>query len=84
MYYHLVSSDLFKVVEGNIYFRENPKDHQEEVLGFLFFLLDIGYKVLGKRKLEEELENSLHAYRDVFKALAIEDYIRRWHESPAD
>lgn len=78
--YHLSSSDLFKVIEGSIYFRADPRGRREEILGFLSFLLDVGYKILGKKKLEEELENSLHPYRDVFKVLEIEEYARFWNE----
>ena len=78
--YHLSSSDLFKVVEGSIYFRTDPRGRREEILGFLSFLLDVGYKILGKKKLEEELENSLHPYRDIFKVLEIEEYAKFWNE----
>lgn len=78
--YHLSSSDLFKVMEGSIYFRVNPKGIREEILGFLSFLLDVGYKILGKKKLEEELENSLHPYRDIFKVLEVEEYVEFWNE----
>ena len=78
--YYLSSSDLFKVVEGSIYFRADPRGRREEILSFLSFLLDIGYKILGKKKLEEELENSLHPYKDIFKVLEIEEYARFWNE----
>jgi hypothetical protein len=78
--YHLSSSDLFKMIEGSIYFRGDPRGRREEILSFLSFLLDIGYKILGKKKLEEELENSLHPYRDLFKVLEIEEYARFWNE----
>jgi hypothetical protein len=78
--HYLSSSDLFKMIEGNIYFRVNPKGRREEILSFLSFLLDVGYKILGKKKLEEELENSLHPYRDIFKVLEIEEYAEFWNE----
>ena len=78
--YYLSSSDFFKIAEGSVYFRTDPKGRREEVLGFLSFLLDIGYKILGKKKLEEELENSLHPYREIFKVLEIEEYARFWNE----
>jgi hypothetical protein len=78
--YYLSSSDLFKVVEGSIYFRADPRGRREEILSFLSFLLDIGYKILGKKKLEEELENSLHPYKDIFKVLEIEEYAEFWNE----
>ncbi len=78
---YLSSSDLFKVMEGSIYFRVNPKGRREEILSFLSFLLDVGYKILGKKKLEEELENSLHPYRDIFKVLEVEEYVEFWNKS---
>jgi hypothetical protein len=79
--YNLSSSDLFKVVEGSIYFRGDPRGRREEILGFLSFLLDVGYKTLSKNKLEEELENSLHPYRDIFKVLEVEEYVEFWNKS---
>jgi hypothetical protein len=79
--YHLSSSDLFKVVEGSIYFRADPRGRREEILSFLSFLLDVGYTILGKKKLEEELENSLHPYRDIFKVLEVEEYVEFWNKS---
>jgi hypothetical protein len=78
--YYLSSSDLFKVMEGSIYFRVDPRGRREEILSFLSFLLDVGYKILGKKKLEEELENSLHPYRDIFKVLEVEEYMEFWNE----
>jgi hypothetical protein len=78
--YHLSSSDLFKIEEGSIYFRADPRGRRREIMGLLFFLLDVGYKILGKKKLEEELENSLHPYRDIFKVLEIEEYAKFWNE----
>jgi hypothetical protein len=79
--YHLSSSDLFKVVEGKICFRIDPRGRREEILSFLSFLLDVGYKILGKKELEEELENSLHPYRDIFKVLEVEEYVEFWNKS---
>ncbi len=79
--YHFSSSDLFKVVEGSIYFRVDPRGRREEILSSLSFLLDVGYKTLSKNKLEEELENSLHPYRDIFKVLEVEEYVEFWNKS---
>ncbi|WP_448587928.1 hypothetical protein [Thermocrinis sp.] len=79
IFYHLSSSDLFKVIEGSIYYRMEPIDREEEILGFLSFLLDVGYKVLGRKRLEEELEASLHPYKGVFKLLEVEDYTKLWN-----
>jgi hypothetical protein len=79
--YYLSSSDLFKVIEGSIYFRADPRGRREEILSFLSFLLDVGYKILSKKKLEEELENSLHPYRDIFKVLEVEEYVEFWNKS---
>jgi hypothetical protein len=80
--YYLSSSDLFKMMEGSIYFRVGPRGRREEILSFLSFLLDVGYKILGKKKLEEELENSLHPYREIFKVkvLEVEEYVEFWNE----
>uniref|UniRef100_A0A7C5X0W1 Uncharacterized protein n=1 Tax=Thermocrinis ruber TaxID=75906 RepID=A0A7C5X0W1_9AQUI len=78
--YYLSSSDLFKVMEGSIYFKVDPRGKREDILSFLSFLLDVGYKILGKKKLEEELENSLHPYRDIFKVLEVEEYVEFWNE----
>jgi len=78
--HYLSSSDLFKMIEGSIYFRVDPRGRKEEILNFLSFLLNIGYEVLGKKKLEEELENSLHPYRDLFKVLEVEEYVEFWNE----
>jgi hypothetical protein len=79
--YYLSSSDLFKMMEGSIYFRVDPRGRREEILSFLSFLLDVGCKILGKNKLEEELENSLHPYRDIFKVLKVEEYVEFWNKS---
>ena len=79
--YNLSSYDLFKMIEGSIYFRRDPRGRREEILSFLSFLLDVGYKILGKKKLEEELENSLHPYRDIFKVLEVEEYVEFWNKS---
>ena len=78
--HHLSSSDLFKIEEGSIYFRADPRGRRREILGFLSFILDVGYKILGKKRLEEELENSLHPYRDIFKVLEVEEYAKFWNE----
>jgi hypothetical protein len=80
IFYYLSSSDLFRMIEGSIYFRADPRGRMEEVLSFLSFLLDVGYKILGKKKLEEELENPLHPYRDIFKVLEVEKYMEFWNE----
>jgi len=79
--HYLSSSDLFRVIEGSICFKVDPRGRREEIPRFLSFLLDVGYKILGKKKLEEELENSLHPYRDIFKVLEVEEYVEFWNKS---
>ncbi len=79
--YYLSSSNLFRAEEGSIHFRADPRGRRQEILSFLSFLLDVGYKLLGKKKLEEELENSLHPYREIFKVLEVEEYANFWNES---
>ncbi|ADC89666.1 hypothetical protein Thal_1034 [Thermocrinis albus DSM 14484] len=73
---HLASSDLLMHREGNILYRRAPKEEEKEVAGFLTFLLELGHRVLGQERLEEELEVSLRPYRDVLKLLDVEEYLR--------
>ncbi|MFN7064873.1 MAG: hypothetical protein ACK4OF_01800 [Aquificaceae bacterium] len=71
----LSSSEVFKHQEGTILYRRSPKDHRE-VSDFLDFLLDLNYKLLGKEKLEKELEMALSPYKEVLKILQVEEYIK--------
>ncbi|WPM33014.1 hypothetical protein IAE16_04870 [Hydrogenobacter sp. T-2] len=70
----LASSDVLKYNEGVIVYRRKPKG-EEGVFGFLQFLLDLSYSVLGNEKLERELEISLQPYRDILKILNVEEYL---------
>ena len=71
----LSSSEIFKHQDGVILYRKMPKD-SEEVSELLHFLLDLSYGLLGKEKLEKELEMGLSPYREVLKILQIEEYIK--------
>ncbi|QWK18959.1 MAG: hypothetical protein KNN13_05385 [Hydrogenobacter thermophilus] len=77
----IASSDLFMYEEGSIKYRRRPKEEDDVVLAFLSTLLDIGYRTLGQKKLEEDLEVSLQPYRDVFKIMDVEEFIKFPNES---
>ncbi len=70
----LASSDILKYNEGMIMYRRNPRS-EEEVFGFLQFILDISYNILGNEKLERELQTALEPYRDILKILKVEEYL---------
>lgn len=70
----LASLDTLKYHEGSILCRK-MQINDEEVFGFLHFLLDLSYDLLGKEKLEKELETVLEPYKDVLKILKVEEYL---------
>ncbi len=78
---YTASSDLFVYEEGSIKYRRRPKEEDDVILGFLSTLLDIGYRTLGQKKLEEALEISLQPYRDAFKIMDVEEFIKLPNES---
>ncbi|SNZ13052.1 hypothetical protein [Hydrogenobacter hydrogenophilus] len=78
---YIASSDIFLYEEGSIRYRKNPKEEDDAILSFLSTLLDIGYRTLGQKKLEEALESALQPYRDVFKIMDVEEFIKFPDES---
>jgi hypothetical protein len=78
---YVASSDIFLHEEGSIRYRKNPKEEDDAILSFLSTLLDIGYRTLGQKKLEEALESALQPYRDVFKIMDVEEFIKFPDES---
>jgi hypothetical protein len=78
---YVASSDIFLHEEGSIRYRKNPKEEDDAILSFLSILLDIGYRTLGQKKLEEALESALQPYRDVFKIMDVEEFIKFPDES---
>ncbi|MCX8059830.1 MAG: hypothetical protein N3C13_01355 [Aquificaceae bacterium] len=66
-------SETLKYHEGSIVYRKRPLD-ETEALGFLNFLLDLSYNILGRKKLERELETVLEPYREVIRILDIKEY----------
>ncbi|MCS7196204.1 MAG: hypothetical protein NZ827_02930 [Aquificaceae bacterium] len=66
-------SETLKYQEGSILYRKMPLD-EEEAFGFLQFLLDLSYSVLGKERLERELEIVLEPYKEVLKILEVDSY----------
>ncbi len=78
---YIASSSIFLYEEGSIKYRKNPKEEDDTILSFLSTLLDIGYRTLGQKKLEEALEFALQPYRDVFKIMDVEEFIKLPDES---
>ncbi|MFN3264509.1 MAG: hypothetical protein ACK42C_06385, partial [Aquificaceae bacterium] len=70
----LASSDVLKYHEGVILYRRMPRS-EEEVFGFLQFLLGLSYNMLGNERLERELEIALEPYRDILKILKVEEHL---------
>ncbi|MEN3033753.1 MAG: hypothetical protein ABDH18_02025 [Aquificaceae bacterium] len=70
----LASSDLYKYHEGSIVYRRMPS-HEDDLSGFMQFLLDLSYNLLGQQKLEEDLQIVLQPYREVLKVMDLEDYL---------
>ncbi|MFN4318887.1 MAG: hypothetical protein ACK4FY_00185 [Aquificaceae bacterium] len=72
----LSSSEVLKYQEGAILYRRRPRGNEGEAFGFLQFLLDLSYNMLGQDRFEQELEVALQPYRDILKVLRVEDYIK--------
>ncbi len=56
--------------------RNISEEEEAQLLGFLEFLLDLSIQELGKEKQEEALEFQLRPFRDIFKVLDIEKYLK--------
>ncbi len=76
---YVAGSDVFKYEEGQIKYRKAPTN-TDDVVSFMSFLLDTGYKILGEKRLEEELEYLLQPYKEVFDTLNVQDYIKSFIE----
>ncbi|MFN3813026.1 MAG: hypothetical protein ACK4SM_00175 [Aquificaceae bacterium] len=79
---YVASSDLFEYDEGSIKYRRKPREEDEVIVGLLSLLLDTGHKVLGQKRLEESIEALLQPYRETFKIMDLEEYIRFPNENP--
>jgi len=77
---YIAGSENFKYEEGQIRYRDLPKT-TDDIVAFLSFLLDLSYKILGEKRLEEELQQSLQPYKDVFDVLGVQNYTKSFIEN---
>ncbi len=63
--------------EGKIHLTKNPNEEEErQLLNLLSFLLDVSTQEFGEEKQEEELEFQLRPFKDIFKVLDIDKYLK--------
>lgn len=63
--------------EGKFHLTKNPGEEEEEkLLSLLSFMLDLGSQEIGEKKQEEELEFQLRPFKDIFKVLDIDKYLK--------
>ncbi len=63
--------------EGKFQLVVNPGEEEEnKLLNLLTFMLDLGAQEIGEKRQEEELEFQLRPFKDIFKVLDIEKYLK--------
>ena len=63
--------------EGKFHLVKNPGEEEERgLMTLLSFMLDLGAQEIGEKKQEEELEFQLRPFKDIFKVLNIEKYLK--------
>ena len=63
--------------EGKFHLVKNPGEEEEKgLMTLLSFMLDLGAQEIGEKKQEEELEFQLRPFKDIFKVLNIEKYLK--------
>lgn len=63
--------------EGKFQLVKNPGEEEERnLMTLLSFMLDIGAQEIGEKRQEEELEFQLRPFKDIFKVLNIEKYLK--------
>jgi len=63
--------------EGKFHLTTNPGEEEERLLlNLLTFLLDLGAQEFGEKKQEEELEFQLRPFKDIFRVLDVEKYLK--------
>ncbi len=66
--------------EGKFHLTKNPgEDEEQQLLNLLTFMLDLGAQEFGEKKQEEELEFQLRPFKDIFKVLDVEKYLKVKH-----
>ncbi len=76
---YIAGSENFKYEEGQIKYRSLPQN-THDIVAFLSFLLDMSYRILGEKNLEEELHQSLQPYKDVFNVFGVQDHTKSFVE----
>ncbi|WP_457601330.1 hypothetical protein [Hydrogenivirga sp.] len=63
--------------EGKFHLTRNPGEEEErQLLNFLSFMLDLGAQEFGEKKQEEELEFQLRPFKDIFRVLDVDKYLK--------
>ncbi len=63
--------------EGKFYLTKPLNEEEEaQLLNLLTFMLDLGSQELGEKKQEGELEFQLRPFKDIFKVLDVEKYLK--------
>ena len=63
--------------EGKIHLTKNPNEEEErQLLNLLSFMVDVSAQEFGEEKQEEELEFQLRPFKDIFKVLDVEKYLK--------
>ncbi len=72
----LLKLDFLKYEEGRIQLKRSPTEEEKtNLIDFLAYLFDLGSYTLGQDKYSQEIELSLHPYKDLFKILNFEEFM---------
>jgi len=72
----LLKLDFLKYEEGRIQLKRSPTEEEKlSLIDFLAYLFDMGSYTLGQDKFSQEIEISLHPYKDLFKILNFEEFM---------
>ncbi len=72
----LLKLDFLKYEEGRIQLKRTPTEEEKvSLVDFLAYLFDLGSYTLGQDKYSQEIELSLHPYKDLFKILNFEEFM---------
>ena len=64
-------------LEGKLHLTKHPSEEEEDqLMNLLAFMFDLGSQELGEKKLEEELEFQLRPFKDIFRVLDVDKYLK--------
>ena len=73
----VVKYPFLTLQEGKLHLIKNPGENEEErLLNLLTFILDLCSQEIGEEKQAEELEFQLRPFKDIFKVLDIDKYLK--------